>query len=214
MFVTAHGGALGTGRNTVKYFDNIPAYKCDILEVDIRCRGGRLHLSHMPALRPSKCLPLSYAFEAVRRYGLMINCDMKNRGRLEDVLALAREMGVEDKILFTGNVITEEEVKTLSGGKVFFNKLKNLPFREGNAAAIRQRLDSYKSDKFAGINVNKSKVSDKFLQECADNNVAVSLFTVNTASEAKKYASFRLYNITANCPDAVAQALKEKGERS
>ena len=200
MLITAHGGAHGTGRNSRLYFERIPEYKCDILEVDIRGKGGLLYLSHMPTLCPQKCLTLAFAFEKVKEHGLQINCDMKRRGLLEDVLTLAREMGIEDKILFTGNVIDEEEVKKLSGGRVFFNKLKGLPFKEGNAAAIKKRL---LDERFAGINANKAFVSDAFLRECRDEGIAVSLFTLNNEKDAKRYAGSGLYNLTCNNPAQV-----------
>lgn len=200
MFITAHGGAHKTGRNSRLYFERIPEYKCDILEVDIRQKGGLLYLSHMPTLCPKKCLTLEYAFEKVREHGVYINCDMKQRGLLEDVLALARKTGVEDKILFTGNVIDEDEVKKLSGGRVFFNKLKGLAFKEGNAAAIKKRM---LDERFAGINANKMFVSDAFLRECREEGVDVSLFTLNTEEDAKRYVGMKLYNLTCNNPACV-----------
>ena len=33
--ITAHGGALGTGRNSRMYFDNVSAYNADAIEVDV-----------------------------------------------------------------------------------------------------------------------------------------------------------------------------------
>ena len=44
--ITAHGGALGTGRNTQAYFDNIDKYQADAIEVDIWKKGDLLYLSH------------------------------------------------------------------------------------------------------------------------------------------------------------------------
>ena len=101
MLITAHGGAYGTGRNSKMYFSRIPEYGCDALEVDVRKRGKRLYISHLPALFSKRRLSLEYAFEKAKEYGLYINCDMKECGLLEDVLALARKVGIEDKIFFT-----------------------------------------------------------------------------------------------------------------
>ena len=206
MFITAHGGAHKTGRNSRLYFERIPEYKCDILEVDIRQKGGLLYLSHMPTLCPKKCLTLEYAFEKVKEHGVYINCDMKQRGLLEDVLWLARKTGVEDKILFTGNVIDEDEVKKLSGGRVFFNKLKGLAFKEGNAAKIKERLGD--NPRLAGINAGKRFVSDKFLAECAEAGIAVSLYTLSSRADAERYVKLGLYNLTCNNPAAVREVFR------
>ena len=44
MIITAHGGALGTGRNTKAYFNSIDKYGADALEVDIYKSGDLLYL--------------------------------------------------------------------------------------------------------------------------------------------------------------------------
>ena len=200
MFITAHGGAHKTGRNSRLYFERIPEYKCDILEVDIRQKGGLLYLSHMPTLCPKKCLTLEYAFEKVREHGVYINCDMKQRGLLEDVHSVARQTGVEDQLLHPGSVSDEDGVKELPGESVFFNKLKVLAFKEGNAAAIKKRV---LDERFAGINASKVFVGDAFLRECREEGVDVSLFTLNTEEDAKRYAGMGLYNLTCNNPACV-----------
>ena len=43
--ITAHGGALGTGRNTYKYFEEMTKHpEIEAIEVDIRRAGGKLWL--------------------------------------------------------------------------------------------------------------------------------------------------------------------------
>ena len=75
--ITAHGGALGTGRNTRLYFDNIGVYCADAIEVDIYRKDGLLYLSHLPApLSYRKKVTLKEAFELVKRTGHKSNCDL------------------------------------------------------------------------------------------------------------------------------------------
>ena len=103
--ITAHGGALGTGRNTRLYFDNIGVYCADAIEVDIYRKDGLLYLSHLPApLGYRKKVTLKEAFELVKRTGHKINCDLKMRGLVGDVIKLAEEVGVTDNLIFTGAV--------------------------------------------------------------------------------------------------------------
>ena len=42
--ITAHGGALDTGRNSRLYFASADNFMCDALEVDVRHRGEYLYL--------------------------------------------------------------------------------------------------------------------------------------------------------------------------
>lgn len=207
MLITAHGGAHGTGRNSKMYFSRIPEYGCDALEVDVRKRGKRLYISHLPALFSKRRLSLEYAFEKAKEYGLYINCDMKERGLLEDVLALARKVGLEDKIFFTGWVIDEEETKQLSGGRVFFNKLSGIPFKEGYVERIKQRL-AQDPVHMAGINAGKYLVSEKFLTDCTAAGINVSLYTLNSDADAQKYVKLGLYNLTCNNPARIREWIK------
>ena len=208
MLITAHGGAHGTGRNSKLYFSRIPEYECDVLEVDVRKRKGKLYISHLPALFPGRHLSLEYAFENVKEYDLFINCDMKEKGLTKEVLELAEKMGITDKIFFTGWVIGVEEAKALPGGKVFFNKIPGIPFKEGNAEKIKQVLGD--NPRLAGINAGKLLVNEKFLEECVKAGVAVSLYTLNSQADAEKYSKLSLFNLTCNNPAAVRKLIKGK----
>ncbi|MDE6550242.1 MAG: hypothetical protein K2M44_01910 [Clostridia bacterium] len=209
--ITAHGGALGTGRNSRLYFASADNFMCDALEVDVRRRGEYLFLSHGPSIFGSYGkLPLTYAFEVVKDKNLMINCDLKNSNLAARVEALALKSGAEDRIIYTGS-INEREAMGLTYGRAFFNQLDNLPYRAGNAAAIKRRLESYNNPVFAGINVNKLLVDDSFLEECVYEGVKVSLFTVNSRREAERYSEMNLYNITTNIPDTVRSLISTVG---
>ena len=85
--VTAHGGAMGTGRITEAFFDNIDNYKADAFEVDIWKRGKLLYLSHFPSyISYKKKLTLRYAFEVAKEKGLKINCDLKQKGIIKKII--------------------------------------------------------------------------------------------------------------------------------
>ena len=123
MIITAHGGALNTGRNTKLYFDTIADYSVDAIEVDIYSgRGGRLYISHMPMLpwRQKRALPLSFVFEYVKEQGFKVNCDVKQKGLVKPVLDLARSLGAEEHIYFTGSV-SPAEIKDLTAGEAALN---------------------------------------------------------------------------------------------
>lgn len=103
MLLTAHGGALGTGRNSALYFETIKDYDADIIEVDVHKKGKLLYISHLSRLFPKKAIPLSFVFEFIKKHDFSVNCDIKRGGLAKSVLELAREMGVANRVIFTGN---------------------------------------------------------------------------------------------------------------
>lgn len=205
MMITAHGGAMNTGRNTQAYFDNIDTYKADAIEVDIWKKGDLLYLSHMPApFSYKKRLTLRYAFEVVKQKKIKINCDLKQTGIIGDVIALAKEIGVEDYLIFTGEARLSDN-KIVDCGQVWFNRM-GLKYTAENVKALKELLDSFKNPHFAGLNINYKKLTDEFLQECKKYDLKLSVFTVDTDEAIQKYAKKIDGNITTNRPLDVRKA--------
>ena len=205
--ITAHGGAMGTGRNTQAYFDRIDEYKADAIEVDIYKRGKLLYLSHFPSyIAYKKKLTLRYAFEVVKQKGLKINCDLKQRGIIQDVIALAKEVGVEDLLIFTGCVRLKDS-KYIDCGQAWFNSM-GIKYVKENVKAIKEKMDSFNNPHFAGLNLNYLKIGDDFLQECKKYDLKLSVFTVDDVQVMRKYAKKIDGNITTNKPLEVRAILE------
>ena len=205
--ITAHGGALGTGRNSRLYFDNISAYNADAIEVDVYRRGGVLYLSHLPPLfRYREKVTLADAFAIVKQRALKINCDLKMRGLVGEVIKLAEQLGVTDSLIFTGAVrLTDNEA--LTAGQAWINKIKGLPYTAANVPEIRRMLDGTGNPRFAGLNVNKRYCSDKFLAACREYGVKLSVFTLDTYRQLSRFIGWDVANVTTNLP-VVASAIK------
>lgn len=205
--ITAHGGAMGTGRNTQAYFDRIDEYKADAIEVDIYKRGKLLYLSHFPSyIAYKKKLTLRYAFEVVKQKGLKINCDLKQRGIIQDVIALAKEVGVEDLLIFTGCVRLKDS-KYIDCGQAWFNSM-GIKYVKENVKALKEKMDSFNNPHFAGLNLNYLKIDDDFLQECKKYDLKLSVFTVDDVQVMRKYAKKIDGNITTNKPLEVRAILE------
>lgn len=197
--ITAHGGAMKTGRNTQAYFDNIDKYNADAIEVDIWKKGNLLYLSHLPApFSYKKRLTLRYAFEVVKQKQIKINCDLKQKGIIKDVIDLAKEIGVEDLLIFTGEARLSDN-KIVDCGQVWFNKM-GLEYTAQNVKALKELLDSFKNPHFAGLNIKYTKLSDEFLSECKKYDLKLSVFTVDKDETMNKYAKKIDGNITTNRP--------------
>ena len=183
--ITAHGGALGTGRNTQAYFDNIDKYQADAIEVDIWKKGDLLYLSHLPALFcAKKKLTLRYAF------------------------ALAKQVGVEDQLIFTGSVRLED-CKYIDCGQVWFNSI-GIKYVKQNVKAIKNKLQSYDNPHFAGINLNYTKMDVDFVKECNKEGLRLSVWRIDKIETLEKYGKLINGNITTNEPIRVREFLENR----
>ena len=206
--ITAHGGAMGTGRNTQAYFDRIDEYKADAIEVDIWKRGNLLYLSHLPSLFGyKKKLTLRYAFEVAKEKGLKINCDLKQNGIIQDVIALAKEVGMQDLLIFTGCAKLSDD-KYVDCGEVWFNSM-GIKYVKENVKKLKELMDSYANPHFAGLNLRYTKINDEFLQECKKYDLKLSVFTIDDEEVMKKYAKKIDGNITTNKPLKVRAIIEE-----
>lgn len=213
MMITAHGGALLTGRNTYRYFKKMTEYKTDAIEVDIMKRGKTLYLAHiMPSLFPKRKVPLSFVFEYCKEHNVMVNCDVKRKGLVKPVLELAKKLGAEQYIYFTGSVVPRE-VKHLDGGIAYVNTLfykKKCPLSLENLPKIKEYLDSFHNERIKGINIPYIYASNEFIKKAKEIGLGLSIYTVDDAL-LERLICLSPDNITTNKID-VALALRKANE--
>lgn len=202
--ITAHGGSFGSGRNTTKYLNHTEIFGADAIEVDIYKHFGILYISHLPA--PFTCfkkIKLREVFKLVKEKNIKVNCDLKQRHIINDVIKLAKSMGVQDQLIFTGCV---SELDNIDCGEAWFNRLKGLPYIRQNIAKIKDRIDSYNNPHFMGINLNYRRINGKFVEECKAVGLKISIFTVDDIEKLIQYVPIVDGNITTNLP-LVARSL-------
>ncbi len=194
--LTAHGGALNTGRNTYKYFETMKGYSIDAIEVDIwRSRHG-LYISHLPAILPKKAIPLSYVFEYVKEQNVKVNCDVKQRGLVKPVLELAKKYDISSNIIFTGAVNLQESLD-VNVGELYINKI--IPYKIENLEEIKRIIQENKH--IAGINLSYKYCSDEFIVRAAELDIPLSIYTVDKEDELKRIIKHGVRNVTTNIID-------------
>ncbi len=203
MMITAHGGALGTGRNTPLYFKSMEDYLVDAIEIDLRKKNGKIYLAHSPfyLFNPKK-LTLKRAFEFVKKNGWTVNCDVKRSGLVKEVLSEAKNMGIEDNILFTGSV-SEADLRDLDAGCVYLNATF-FPYKmtEENVPQIKKHIEKFKNPRIKGININFRCVTDGFASACERENLKISVYTVDEPELIKRLVAYSaVVNVTTNIPD-------------
>lgn len=199
--ITAHGGALGTGRNTRKYFERAAEYRADALEIDVRKHRDLLYISHLPALCPKKKISLEEAFLEVKKLGLRVNCDVKQRGIVRDVLDLAKKVGIADKVYFTGAVALEDS-DVIDAGEVWFNSFnfRTVGITPASAARIKVMIDAAGNPAFRGVNINKNLATDEFMEAAKKAGLGVSVYTVDNPREQERILAHNPDNMTTNQP--------------
>ena len=108
--ITAHSGCEGTPDNSIEHIRTAIASGAEAFEVDIHYVNGELILTHDAPEGEDKVPTLTDAFRLASEHpSICVNCDLKQDHIKEHVIALAKEYGMEDRILFTGSYYHEEE---------------------------------------------------------------------------------------------------------
>lgn len=211
MIITAHGGAMATGRNTYRYFRKMTGYKIDAIEVDIMKRGKTLYLAHiLPAIFVRGKIKLSYVFEYCRKHNVIVNCDVKSKGLVKPVLDLARTMGVEDLIYFTG-AVSPKEVIFLTAGCAYVNQIfykKKYDLSLDNLCGIKRYIDGFNNPRIKGINIPYIYASNELVSRAKEIGLGLSIYTVDDPAVLERLIPLTPDNITTNRID-IALALKD-----
>lgn len=214
MLITAHGGAHKTSRNSKRFFFDISHYNVDVVEVDIWRCGKKLYLSHLPSF-PCLRLPLAYAFRFIKKYDFKINCDVKQTGLVKDVLKLAKQEDVQDRIIFTGSV-SVKDLKYLDAGEVYLNKsFFKLPHPKSyDVKTISDYIKTLNCPRISGINFRHTYLTDQFLAECEKHSLPISTFVVNSEKDMDRLLKYKIIaNITTNLPKRLLEITSKTVEK-
>ena len=200
--ITAHAGAMGTAPNTPESLDVLLVCGADAVEVDVRRQGSSLLLSHDLMLPWKKYPSLSDCLLRLRKTpGILMNLDFKEPGLVRDALRIAREHGVADRLLYTGDV-GGEDFQAIQGNEIplWINEylLTNEERKDPvNAAANRG---------FEILNIDRKRVTEALLREHAGR---LSVWTVSEEDELRRLLLAGVKNITTRSPALALQLRSE-----
>jgi len=203
MLITAHGGALDSGRNSPQYFEIIKDYKVDAIEVDIYMRAGILYIAHLPKLLYRRALPLSFVFDYLKETDFLVNCDVKRKGLVKHVAELALLHNVQDRLYFTG-AVSKKDIEQATFGDIYLNASFFFPVRitAANLALIKEKIALLDNKHIKGLNLNYKSVDIAFLDKAKELELPLSLYTVDNKERlAELLAREELANITTNIVD-------------
>jgi glycerophosphoryl diester phosphodiesterase len=220
--ITAHSGADQTPENSIEFIQYALQSTADALEIDInRNASGMLVLSHdTPEDSDSTNkntypeVSLEQAFLLLAKAPrLQINCDLKQHGMEAEVARLAEQFSLTDRLLFSGSVSPDALhvlPKDLSGHvllnieefvpDLYENCTKNHDFVQEAARKIAEICFYHH---IPVINAYYQIATDDFIRIIQEQNLNLSLWTVNDSGEIKKFLQKNLFNITTrNCREA------------
>lgn len=190
--ITAHAGAEDTPANTLESMQTLLYIGADAVEVDVRRVEGTLILSHDTPAKGKTCATLREVLALLKTVPhIKMNIDIKTPGLITDILTLARETGISDNLLMTGDVGQDDYEIILNNEIPLWLNHYLLPMREWpNPVQGAEKLG------FMIVNIDKRMLTDNMLRQ-ADR---ISVWTVNDEETLRRLLSAGVKNITTRKP--------------
>lgn len=209
--ITAHSGSDGTPDNSLEFVRYALSTGADALEVDIHADGrGEFYISHDATQEPRPSLHEVFALLKTGRQ--KINCDLKDEGIEQGVLALAEVCGVRERVLFSGSVSPRQLSRDAALRACTFLNLEcavpELAQRADSMPTGREIAAAAKACKQCGaqvVNVHYSVCTEENLAVFQAYGIRVSAWTVDDPREAQRLLQAGLYNLTTRTPALLCQ---------
>lgn len=200
--VTFHAGAMHTKPNTIRSIKAAIDANAQIIEIDVSFRpDGTPVIIHNAQPNGGQGVLLEKALEAVAETkSCKLNLDIKSTNNLGAIDKLAESFGLRERVFYTG-VFKDwvETVKSSSGIPYFLNH--DITERESVDSSAAQAVADYAKQLGAiGINSNYRYAEKLFADVMHQNNLLLSLWTVNEPSDMPKALKISPDNITTKRP--------------
>lgn len=206
---TAHTGCIKTKDNSLEAIAVGIENGADVVEFDLRfLEDGTPVLAHDEPT--GKEVTLDEAFKKVSEYdGILVNVDIKVTDNLQAVYPLAKKHGIEDRIFYTGvNAEFVEAVKKDSPEVPYYLNVSVQKPRKQTPEYLEELVKEVKESGAIGINFNKDNATKKLVDTFHENDLLVSIWTVNKKSKMLKILFMAPDNITTRRPDKMQDILK------
>ncbi len=206
---TAHTGCVKTADNSLEAIEEGAKHGADIIEFDLNfLKDGIPVLSHDKP--KGNEITLAEAFKKVSEYeNLKVNVDVKTVQNLKAVYPLAQKYGIENRIFYTGiNLDFVEAVKKDSPKVPYYLNISVEKPRKQTAEYLQNLVKTVKDSGAIGINFNKNHATKKLVDFFHENDLLVSIWTVNKKRKLYKILFLGPDNITTRRPDKLQEILK------
>ncbi len=207
--ITAHTGCMGTDENTLDSMKKGIDNGASIVEFDVYCNSdGVLVLSHDEPVGDE--VTLDDAFYYIAMFSeTAVNVDIKTAENLQQVYEIAKEYEIEDRIFYTG--VKEEFVEAVKEQSPEIPFYLNVDVDKSKATDREYLLSLVKKVKDAGaigINFNYKNATKELVDVFHENDLFVSIWTVDRELDMYKILNLSPDNITTRNPDKLCEIIK------
>lgn len=225
MMITAHSGCDGTPDNSLAFVRHALAIAPDAFEVDVHRRSdGVLVIGHDTdeTARYVDCPTLSEVFALLReKPPVGINCDLKDAGLEQAVIALHAAEAPQNPLLLSGTVsdkllrekpaLFAQATVLLNAelgeeGDAFYHRLAENPQQVAEAAEAAARACKDCGAKV--VNVNYNACTEAFLRIMDGHGLGASVWTPNDVETARFFAARGVFNITTRNAIGLLEAFR------
>ena len=217
--ITAHAGALNTEDNSLESiktsidFILVQLEGSGILEVDVRFTAdGTPVLAHNTVSAGKSYVTLAELFALLQPCpGIRVNLDLKEKTNLAEVCRLGQEYRVLPQLFFTGVGYDAVDLVRQTGGGIpyYLNADISSALRD-NRDELNQLAYEMKLLGAVGLNISYRQASRLLVEVMHENDLLVSLWTVNAKDAMQVVLSMAPDNITTRNPDVLLGIIAER----
>jgi glycerophosphoryl diester phosphodiesterase len=210
--ICAHAGFDRTAANSLSSIMKAVEKKYDMIEIDINRHGEKIILSHDAKDIYTKEPPLlKDCLEYLKGKNIQINCDVKDKSLLEEVVKNMAYFGMLESCFFTGNTLCNFNDNTRH--KFFVSpgfdplpcedllKKSNYIITAEIADAFVKLFKSSKNKNFIGFNFDYRCLNRDAFDILTANRVSFICWTVNDKALIEDYINRGIYTITTDCAE-------------
>ena len=206
--ITAHTGCMGTKENSLESIKMGIENGAQIIEFDLYfTENGEPVLAHDEPVGDEVTLDEAFAYLRMFK-DAKANVDIKTVDALEKVYPLAKENNVADRIFYTG--VKDEFVDAVKKNSPEIQYYLNVDVdksKNTDEEYLLSLVEKVKNAGAIGINFNYKSASKELVDIFHENDLLVSIWTVNDEYNMYKILSFGPDNITTRNPDKLAEII-------
>ena len=208
---TAHTGCCGTEDNSLEAIKVGIEHGADIVEFDLYFNDENVAVLSHDAPKGNE-VTLDEAFKLIATYeDVKVNVDVKLcNDNLHVIYDLAEKYDITDRIFFTG--INLEDVATVKKEYPtvpYYLNYEVLKENKQTPEYLNDLVKIVKDSGAVGINFNKDSATKELVDTFHENDLLVSIWTVNEEKEMFKILYFAPDNITTRNPDVLKTLLTD-----
>ena len=209
--ITAHTGCMNTAENSLDSIKKGIENGANIVEFDLYfTKDGEPVLAHDEPKGNEVTLDEAFAY-LYQFEGVRANVDIKTVDALEKVYPLAKQNSVEHIIFYTG--VKDEFVDAVKKNSPEFEYYLNVDVdksKNTDKEYILSLVEKVKKAGAIGINFNYKNASKELVDIFHENDLLVSIWTVDSEYNMYKILSFGPDNITTRHPDKLSAIVSQK----